>query len=223
MTPSPSGRPSCGSFAFSAIARSRSCGRREPVLAKRAGGPGGVKRRRRIDRDGQVEVVRALHCAIQIADALAAAHREALVHRDVKPENIMVSDGGQARLLDFGVAKDGRALSLTRQGFVVGTSRYMAPEQVGGRADGRADICSLGVVLYEVLAGAHPYAVLDAETDIAETDVQAAHVHLDPTPLPEVLPGCPEAVWRAVAICLAKPAPRPPARVLGVLAQRVAR
>ena len=154
----------------------------------------------------------------QVAAALKAAHDHDVIHRDLKPANIMlVPEAGatvRAVVMDFGLARaqqeppDAR---LTHTGFIVGTPAYMAPEQMLGQGTPATDVYALGVVLYEVLAGAHPYAVLDAETDIAETDVQAAHVHLDPTPLPEVLPGCPEAVWRAVAICLAKPAPRPPA------------
>ncbi|WP_437284420.1 serine/threonine-protein kinase [Sorangium sp. So ce406] len=165
----------------------------------------GVSLREMIAGGTRLDVVRALHYAIQIADALSTAHAAGLVHRDVKPENILVSNGVHARLLDFGVAKDARGLGLTRQGSVIGTSRYMAPEQVAGSAvDARADVYALGVVLYEMLAGVHPYAVLDEASGIGETEIQAAHVHLEATPLPEVLPGCPEALWRAVATCLAK-------------------
>ncbi|WP_437949715.1 serine/threonine-protein kinase [Sorangium sp. So ce296] len=165
----------------------------------------GVPLRRMLAGGARLDPVRALHYAIQIADALSTAHEAELVHRDVKPENILVSDGVRARLLDFGVAKDARVSGLTRQGTVVGTSRYMAPEQIAGRAvDGRADLYALGVVIYEMLAGAHPYAVLDEASGIGETEILAAHVHLAATPLPEVLPSCPEALWRAVAACLAK-------------------
>ncbi|WP_187345669.1 serine/threonine-protein kinase [Sorangium cellulosum] len=165
----------------------------------------GVPLRQMLANGARLEPVRALHYAIQIADALSTAHEAELVHRDVKPENILVSDGVRARLLDFGVAKDARVPGLTRQGSVVGTSRYMAPEQIAGRAvDGRADLYALGVVIYEMLAGAHPYAVLDEASGIGETEILAAHVHLPATPLPEVLPSCPEALWRAVAACLAK-------------------
>ncbi|WP_437618441.1 serine/threonine-protein kinase [Sorangium sp. So ce1151] len=168
----------------------------------------GVSLREMIAGGARLDVVRALHYAIQVADALATAHEAELVHRDVKPENILVSGGVHARLLDFGVAKDARApgqASLTLQGSVVGTSRYMAPEQITGRAvDARADLYALGVVTYEMLAGAHPYAVLDGVSGIRGTEILAAHVHLSATPLPEVLPECPEALWRAVARCLAK-------------------
>ncbi|WP_437766392.1 protein kinase [Sorangium sp. So ce281] len=172
----------------------------------------GVPLREIIAGGARLDPVRALHYAIQIADALSTAHEADLVHRDVKPENVLVSDGVRARLVDFGVAKDARGvgLGLTGQGRAVGTSRYMAPEQVaGGAVDARADLYALGVVMYEMLAGAHPYAVLDEASGIGETEIQAAHVHLEATPLPEVLPGCPEALWSAVARCLAK---RPEAR-----------
>ncbi|WP_437292898.1 serine/threonine-protein kinase [Sorangium sp. So ce426] len=172
----------------------------------------GVPLREIIAGGARLDPVRALHYAIQIADALSTAHEADLVHRDVKPENILVSDGVRARLVDFGVAKDARGvgLGLTGQGRAVGTSRYMAPEQVaGGAVDARADLYALGVVTYEMLAGAHPYAVLDEASGIGETEILAAHVHLEAMPLPEVLPGCPEALWTAVARCLAK---RPEAR-----------
>ncbi|WP_437541472.1 serine/threonine-protein kinase [Sorangium sp. So ce367] len=172
----------------------------------------GVPLREIIAGGARLDPVRALHYAIQIADALSTAHEADLVHRDVKPENILVSDGVRARLVDFGVAKDARGvgLGLTGQGRAVGTSRYMAPEQVArGAVDARADLYALGVVVYEMLAGAHPYAVLDEASGIGETEILAAHVHLEAMPLPEVLPGCPEALWSAVARCLAK---RPEAR-----------
>ncbi|WP_437806574.1 serine/threonine-protein kinase [Sorangium sp. So ce1078] len=165
----------------------------------------GVALRAMLAGGARLDVVRALHYAIQIADALSTAHEAELVHRDVKPENILVSDGLHARLLDFGVAKDARGPGLTGQGSVVGTLRYMAPEQItGGAVDARADLYALGVVLYEMLAGAHPYAVLDEASGIGETGILAAHVHLAATPLPEVLPECLEGLWRAVATCLAK-------------------
>ncbi|WP_437274725.1 serine/threonine-protein kinase [Sorangium sp. So ce375] len=167
----------------------------------------GVPLREIIAGGARLDPVRALHYAIQIADALSTAHEADLVHRDVKPENILVSDGVRARLVDFGVAKDARGpgLGLTGQGSAVGTSRYMAPEQIAGSAvDARADLYALGVVVYEMLAGAHPYAVLDEASGIGETEILAAHVHMEATPLPEVLPGCPEALWSAVARCLAK-------------------
>lgn len=116
----------------------------------------------RLRRLGQLDLHEATHITIQVAGALDYAHRQGVIHRDVKPDNILLLDG-HAMLADFGLAKalqgsDERA--LTRTGLIVGTPTYMSPEQVGGDAqiDGRSDIYSLGCVLYEMLSGQPPFA-----------------------------------------------------------------
>lgn len=108
---------------------------------------------------GRMPYERVLHLARQLADALAFAHRAGVVHRDVKPSNILISaDGATAKLLDFGVARVGEAdqaaLARTQVGQLVGTPRYMSPEQaLGLPVDARSDLFSLGVVLYEMVTG----------------------------------------------------------------------
>jgi serine/threonine-protein kinase len=113
--------------------------------------------RESLDGGARLGVDEACRVAAQVAHALAAAHRLGIVHRDVKPGNIMVTAAGGVKLMDFGIARlpDGMR---TRTGLLVGSPLYVAPERmVGWEADGRSDIFSLGVVLYEVLTGAHPF------------------------------------------------------------------
>jgi eukaryotic-like serine/threonine-protein kinase len=117
--------------------------------------------KKRLER-GPLAATEAVRVALQVARGLARAHQVGIVHRDVKPGNIMVTAEGEAKLLDFGIAKSTSVGDLTRTGTTLGTIAYMAPEHVrGGAADERSDVWALGVVLYEMLAGCRPFSGAD--------------------------------------------------------------
>jgi non-specific serine/threonine protein kinase len=152
----------------------------------------------------------AVEYALQIADAVAAAHRAGIVHRDLKPANIIATGSGRIRVLDFGLAKltaagdseDGLAetrVGLTQAGTVLGTFAYMAPEQaIGGAVDHRADIFSFAAMLYEMLSGEPPFAGASAPAII-----HALH-YTEPRPLAELRPDVPPALAQTVHAALAK-------------------
>jgi eukaryotic-like serine/threonine-protein kinase len=156
----------------------------------------GVTLRKVIER-GPVEPTRAVKIALQLATALNAAHDIGIVHRDVKPLNVMVLDGPEERvqLIDFGLAKvpveqfaltdEHQRRSLTNAGVVLGTVAYMAPEaSLGMRSvDRRADLYALGVILYEMLAGQHPFTATEPSALFAQ------HRSAVPLPIAERTPG----------------------------------
>jgi serine/threonine-protein kinase len=118
-----------------------------------------------IDVQGGLPVLDVVRIGVQVADALDAAHRAGLVHRDVKPANVLVPPHGPVKVTDFGIAKAVGTDDLTRTGTVMGTARYLAPEQVNGRpTDPRTDVYALGLLLYEALCGHPPFG---GDTDIA--------------------------------------------------------
>ena len=146
---------------------------------------------------GPLELKDALQKAVEIAEALEAAHKQNIVHRDLKPANIMLTPEGHVKVMDFGLAKrlteggdpDEQTVSstLTDTGATLGTLPYMSPEQVRGQdVDSRSDIFSFGVVLYEMLTGVHPFKK-DTPVETANAilnEVSAAVTrHLDNTPV----------------------------------------
>jgi serine/threonine protein kinase len=157
----------------------------------------------------------AAQVAAQIAGGMQAAHAAGVVHRDIKPENIMIRPDGVVKVLDFGIARlleDATAANqkpstgLTRTGIIVGTARYMSPEQARGLpVDGRSDIFSLGVVLYEMVTGAAPF------TGATPSDILAAILTHEPPPLSRSSRNVPNEFDRVIRRCLAKdPAARYP-------------
>jgi serine/threonine protein kinase len=152
-----------------------------------------------LDERGPLPVRDAVRIALQVADALDAAHRAGLVHRDVKPANVLVPAGGPVKVTDFGIAKVTGSGDLTRTGTVMGTARYLAPEQVtGGRADSRTDVYALGLLLYEMLCAQPPFR---GDTDVATATARLTSVA--PSIRPQ-RPDVPAALDDVVHRCLAR-------------------
>jgi len=162
----------------------------------------GESLRARLDREGQLPCEDAFRICREIADALAFAHTRGLIHRDVKPANILL-EAGHAILADFGLAKALSAAGdqgLTRMGFSVGTPAYASPEQAAGeeRIDGRSDLYALGCVLYEMLAGQPPFVGPTADSVVRQ------HLTQHPASLRVMRPAAPEAVEEILDRLLAK-------------------
>jgi eukaryotic-like serine/threonine-protein kinase len=131
-------------------------------------------------RQGRLAPRRAAELAIQVCAALAAAHAQGLVHRDVKPGNVLVGDDGRVKVADFGIVKAAAATTLTGTGTVLGTAAYLSPEQAQGRpVDARSDLYSLGCVLYELLTGTPPFG---SGADSPPVAIATRHLHQLPEP-----------------------------------------
>ena len=165
----------------------------------------GESLRARLAREGRLPIEEAVELARSVADALAYAHGEGVVHRDVKPENVLLSRQGHPVLADFGIAA-GKTMSgdsagqLTAVGLALGTTAYMSPEQALGEPniDGRSDIYSLGITLYEMLAGRPPFSGPNALAIISQ------HLTVPAPTLSVARADVPHAVEQAVSRALAK-------------------
>ena len=155
-----------------------------------------------LHREKSLAPGRGLHIAGQVAAGLAAAHEEGIMHRDVKPPNVLVGEDDEVKVVDFGLASMGQNVGsrLTQSGILIGTPHYMAPEQIRGQeeVDGRVDIYALGVMMYEMFAGHRPF---EADTAVK---ILFQHLENDVPPLTEVVPGFPVAVSDLVAWAMAR-------------------
>jgi eukaryotic-like serine/threonine-protein kinase len=151
---------------------------------------------------GPLDLGGALHVMIEVTSAMCFAHRKDILHRDLKPDNIMVS-GLDVKVLDFGIAKFTQGGTDSHDMPMMGTIGFLSPEQIANKhVDGRSDIYALGVIFYITLSGGrHPFENEDGDT--TDSEMVARHLHAEPRPLPE-LSDCPEAAWRIVRKCLAK-------------------
>ena len=155
--------------------------------------------KRTLMRVGQLSPGKTVIIAKQICSGLTAAHRMGVIHRDLKPQNIMLDQEGNVRIMDFGIARSTQAKGLTETGIIIGTPEYISPEQLEGiELDQRSDIYSLGIILYEMLTGLVPF---EGKTPLSVVLKHKTQIPKNPT---EINPQIPQDLKRAVLKCLAK-------------------
>ena len=162
-----------------------------------------------IRSEAPLDASQAAEITAEIASALGFAHRNGVVHRDVKPGNVLLTPAGTVKVTDFGIARAGTSDGLTQTGSVMGTATYFSPEQAQGLAvDGRSDVYSVGVVLYELVCGVPPF--------VADSPVSVAYKHVreEPVPPSHRNPEVPAALEQIILSALAKdPEERPSSAV----------
>jgi hypothetical protein len=165
----------------------------------------------RISREEPLEPREAARVARGVALALCEAHQKGIVHRDVKPQNVLLTERGEPKLADFGIARAAEATPLTQTSMILGSAHYLSPEQaVGEPATPKSDLYSLGVTLYEMLTGRLPF---DAENPIA---IAVKHVGEWPASPRAVNPGVPQPLERLTMALLAKDPEQRPATAMAV-------
>ncbi len=158
----------------------------------------GITLKRFIERKGKLELREAVGIAIQIAQGMEAAHSNHIIHRDIKPQNIIISKEGKVKVTDFGIAKAATSNTIAA-GQAVGSVHYISPEQArGGYSDEKSDIYSLGVTLYEMISGKMPFA---ADNTVS---VALLHIQEEAIPLRELDPEIPASVEKIVQKCMQK-------------------
>ena len=148
---------------------------------------------------GPISVNDAVNYISQVLSAVSYAHQQHIIHRDIKPANMMLTPHGVVKLMDFGIARAGEERSLTMTGTTMGSLSYMSPEQVKGEAtDGRSDLYSVGVSMYEFVTGQRPF------TASSDYSIMAAHVKETPKPPVELHPGLPASLNEIILMAIAK-------------------
>lgn len=159
----------------------------------------GVTLKKLIQKDAPMSTEKVVHIGMQIAKAMEFAHEHEIIHRDIKPQNVIITDTGEIKVTDFGIARAGSTSTMTRTGAILGTAHYISPEQAQGSVVGpTTDIYSLGVVLYEMATGELPFR--------GENPVAVALKHINDTPLPprQVFAGVPESLEAVILKAMAK-------------------